>query len=67
MKGEDSDENPVEVAPDDSKQVAGLAFKLMTDPFVGKLVFYRVYQGSLKKVLHFITLALVNQNGFRGL
>ena len=39
MKGEDSDENPVEVAPDDSKQVAGLAFKLMTDPFVGKLVF----------------------------
>ncbi|WP_407680641.1 elongation factor G [Candidatus Chordibacter forsetii] len=49
MKGEDSDENPVEVAPDDSKQVAGLAFKLMTDPFVGKLVFYRVYQGSLKK------------------
>jgi len=49
MKGDDSDENPVEVAPDDSKQVAGLAFKLMTDPFVGKLVFYRVYQGSLKK------------------
>jgi len=49
MKGEDSDEIPVEVAPDDSKQVAGLAFKLMTDPFVGKLVFYRVYQGSLKK------------------
>ena len=49
MKGEDSEENPVEVAPDDSKQVAGLAFKLMTDPFVGKLVFYRVYQGSLKK------------------
>jgi len=49
MKGEDSDENSVEVAPDDSKQVAGLAFKLMTDPFVGKLVFYRVYQGSLKK------------------
>jgi len=49
MKGEDSDENSVEVAPDDSKQVAGLAFKLMTDPYVGKLVFYRVYQGTLQK------------------
>lgn len=49
MKGEDSDENIVEVAPDDSAKVAGLAFKLMTDPYVGKLVFYRVYQGTLKK------------------
>ena len=49
MKGEDSDENVVEVSPDDSAKVAGLAFKLMTDPYVGKLVFYRVYQGTLKK------------------
>ena len=49
MKGEDSDENVVEVSPDDSADVAGLAFKLMTDPYVGKLVFYRVYQGTLKK------------------
>ena len=49
MKGEDSDENEVEVSPDDSAKVAGLAFKLMTDPYVGKLVFYRVYQGTLKK------------------
>ena len=49
MKGEDSDENPVEVSPDDSAKVAGLAFKLMSDPYVGKLVFYRIYQGTLKK------------------
>jgi elongation factor G len=49
MKGEDSEEQVVEVAPDDSAKVAGLAFKLMTDPYVGKLVFYRVYQGTLKK------------------
>ena len=49
MKGEDSEEQEVEVAPDDSAKVAGLAFKLMTDPYVGKLVFYRVYQGTLKK------------------
>jgi len=49
MKGEDSDEKPVEVAPNDSAKVAGLAFKLMSDPYVGKLVFYRIYQGTLKK------------------
>ena len=49
MKGEDSDENEVEVSPNDSAKVAGLAFKLMTDPYVGKLVFYRVYQGTLKR------------------
>ena len=39
MKGQDSDENEVEVSPDDSAKVAGLAFKLMTDPYVGKLAF----------------------------
>ena len=49
MKGEDSDENAVEVTPNDSSKVAGLAFKLMSDPYVGKLVFYRIYQGTLKK------------------
>ena len=49
MKGEDSEEKEVSVAPNDSSQVAGLAFKLMTDPYVGKLVFYRVYQGTLEK------------------
>lgn len=49
MKGEDSDEQAVEVSPDDSAKVAGLAFKLMSDPYVGKLVFYRIYQGTLKK------------------
>ncbi len=35
--------------PDDSAKVVGLAFKLMTDPFVGKLVFYRIYRGTLRK------------------
>ena len=49
MKGEDSDGNEKQVAPDDSAKVAGLAFKLMTDPYVGKLVFYRIYQGTLAK------------------
>ena len=49
MKGEDSEENEVEISPNDANKVAGLAFKLMTDPYVGKLVFYRVYQGTLEK------------------
>jgi len=38
MKGHDSDENEVSITPDDSAKPAGLAFKLMTDPYVGKLV-----------------------------
>ncbi|MBN37060.1 MAG: elongation factor G [Opitutae bacterium] len=49
MKGEDSDGVETAIKPDDSAKVAGLAFKLMTDPYVGKLVFFRIYQGTLKK------------------
>jgi elongation factor G len=49
MKGKDSDGVDVEAVVDDKAKVAGLAFKLWTDPFVGKLVFYRVYTGTLKK------------------
>ncbi|MDR1432891.1 MAG: elongation factor G [Puniceicoccales bacterium] len=37
------------IVPNDGAKVAALAFKLMTDPFVGKLVFCRVYTGQLKK------------------
>jgi len=49
MKGEDDEGNEKFVEPDENALVAGLAFKLMTDPFVGKLVFFRIYQGTLKK------------------
>ena len=49
MKGEDSEGVETAVKPNDSAKVAGLAFKLMTDPYVGKLVFFRLYQGTLKK------------------
>lgn len=51
QKGRSLDDETVitEVAPDDAKPVAGLAFKLFTDPFVGKLVFFRLYQGTLRK------------------
>ncbi|MDT3958628.1 elongation factor G [Staphylococcus kloosii] len=33
--------------PDDSAEFAALAFKVMTDPYVGKLTFFRVYSGTL--------------------
>ena len=34
--------------PNDSEKFAAIAFKIMTDPFVGKLTFFRVYSGTLK-------------------
>jgi elongation factor G len=37
------------VESDDHKKFCSLAFKLWTDPYVGKLVFFRVYSGTLKK------------------
>jgi elongation factor G len=42
-------EDTIEVPSDDSKKFCALAFKLWTDPYVGKLVFFRVYSGQLKK------------------
>jgi len=47
MKGQDSDGKEVEAVVDDKAKLAGLAFKLWTDPFVGKLVFFRVYTGKV--------------------
>jgi elongation factor G len=49
MKGETEEGAEVEVRPDDNAKVAGLAFKLMNDGYVGKLVFFRVYSGALSK------------------
>ena len=42
-------ENKVEVPSDDNAKFCSLAFKLWTDPYVGKLVFFRAYSGQLKK------------------
>jgi len=42
-------ENKIEVLSDDSAKFCSLAFKLWTDPYVGKLVFFRVYSGQLSK------------------
>jgi len=49
MKALDANEQEVDIQPNDAAKIAGLAFKLMTDSYVGKLVFFRVYQGILKK------------------
>ncbi|MEM7672976.1 MAG: elongation factor G [Verrucomicrobiota bacterium] len=49
MVGEDADGRDKEIIPDDNRSPAGLAFKLMSDSFVGQLVFFRLYQGTLKK------------------
>jgi len=45
--GIDDYERPVERRADDSEKFSALAFKLMTDPFVGQLTFIRVYSGVL--------------------
>jgi elongation factor G len=42
-------EDKAEVVSDDNTKFCSLAFKLWTDPYVGKLVFFRVYSGQLKK------------------
>src|ERR1700688_772830 len=41
--------DPVERKADDSEPFAALAFKIMTDPYVGKLTYLRVYSGTLAK------------------
>lgn len=49
IKGVLEDGTEVERHADDSEPFSALAFKIMTDPFVGKLTFFRVYSGVLKK------------------
>ena len=48
VKGEDLNGNPVERKASDSEPFSALAFKVMNDPFVGNLTFFRVYSGVLK-------------------
>jgi elongation factor G len=49
VKGIDEDDQPVSRKADDNEKFSALAFKLMTDPFVGQLTFVRVYSGVLSK------------------
>lgn len=47
ITGVDEDGNEVERPSDDALPFSALAFKIMTDPYVGKLTFFRVYSGTL--------------------
>ena len=48
VKGIDMNDNPIERKASDSEPFSALAFKVMNDPFVGNLTFFRVYSGTLK-------------------
>ena len=48
IKGHDENDHEVLRHASDSEPFAALAFKIMTDPFVGRLSFFRVYSGTLK-------------------
>jgi len=47
VEGTDEDDQPVSRKADDAEKFSALAFKLMTDPYVGQLTFVRVYSGVL--------------------
>jgi elongation factor G len=50
IKGMNADTHePMELPPDDSAPLAALAFKIMSDPYVGRLTYVRVYSGTLSK------------------
>ncbi|MCW8807617.1 MAG: elongation factor G [Rhodanobacter sp.] len=48
VRGLDEDEQEITRTADDDQPFSALAFKIMTDPFVGSLTFFRVYSGVLK-------------------
>ena len=47
-EGEDNEGNKVICKPDDNAPLAALAFKIATDPFIGRLAYVRIYSGTLK-------------------
>ena len=47
IKGTDLEGNEIEKHASDEEPFAALAFKIMTDPFVGKLAYFRVYSGTM--------------------
>jgi elongation factor G len=49
VKGEGGNATPIEAVPDAAKHVLAHVFKIVIDPFVGKLAVFRVYQGTLSK------------------
>ena len=56
-----NEEEKIEVKPSDSEPFAGLAFKIATDPFVGKLCFVRVYSGTLQSGTYILNTSTGNK------
>jgi len=48
VQGVDDDEKPAERKASDDEKFSALAFKIMTDPYVGQLIFFRVYSGVVQ-------------------
>ena len=48
VSGTDDDEKPAERKASDDEKFSALAFKIMTDPYVGQLIFFRVYSGVVQ-------------------
>ncbi|MGC7403572.1 elongation factor G [Pandoraea pneumonica] len=48
IAGHDEDDKVIERHPADDEKFSALAFKIMTDPFVGQLIFFRVYSGVIE-------------------
>ncbi|ODP31438.1 elongation factor G [Pandoraea sp. ISTKB] len=48
IAGHDEDDKEIERHPSDDEPFSALAFKIMTDPFVGQLIFFRVYSGVIE-------------------
>ncbi|WP_353193720.1 elongation factor G [Pandoraea pnomenusa] len=48
IAGHDKDDKEIERHPSDDEPFSALAFKIMTDPFVGQLIFFRVYSGVIE-------------------
>jgi elongation factor G len=51
----------IERKPSDEEPFAGLAFKIATDPFIGKLVFFRVYSGTIKSGSYILNASTGNK------
>lgn len=62
IKGTDLDGNDAVRHPSDSEPFSALAFKVMTDPFVGRLTFFRVYSGHLSSGSYVLNSTKMKKN-----
>jgi len=62
VAGESETGEPLTRKANDNESFSSLAFKLMTDPFVGQLTFVRVYSGVLKKAIPFTTQSVAKKS-----